>query len=153
MVMMVPAAFSTFASARARSKLTPMVTAAAAEMGLKILFEVRNLNGVPSSRISEIVSLLKPYCMTTMGHVTAEARAISTLKGCGLAGICIDFDGAKRDDELLQTYLAPLCAAARATAGACMIQGLENLHQMAVARLAGVSHASIKASALMASRN
>jgi len=153
MVMVIPAAFSTFASTKARSRLTSMVTAAAQQMGLKVLFEIRNLNGVPPSRISEVVSLLKPHCMTTMGHVTTEARAISALKGCGLSGVCIDFDGAKRDDSTLEAYLSPLCAAARSTAGACMVQGFDNLRQMAVARLAGVSHASAKASALMASRS
>ena len=152
MVMMIPAAFSTFASAKARSRLTTLVGAASREMGLKVLFEIRHLNGVPLGRVSEIVSLLKPHCMTVMGHVTTDARAIGGLKGCGLAGVCLDFDGARRDDGVLEAYLAPLTAAARAATGACMVQGFDNLHQMAVARLAGVSHATIKASALMSSR-
>ncbi len=153
MLMVVPAAFSTFASARTRARLTSVVGIAAREMGLKILFEIRHLNGVPLGRISEIVALLKPHCMTTMGHVTAESRAISGLKGCGLAGVCLDFDGVRRDDEALGAWLTPLAGAARATTGACMIQGFDNLHQMAVARLAGISHATVRASAIMASRS
>ena len=152
MMMIVPAAFSTFASAKARARMMPLVTAAGREMGLKILFEIRHLNGVPMGRISEIVSLLKPYCMTTMGQVTAEPRAMAGLKGSGLAGICLDFDGAPRGDAALETWLAPLAAAARAATGACMIHGLDNLHQMAVARQAGVSHAAIKASTIMTAR-
>jgi hypothetical protein len=152
MVMVVPAAFSTFASARARARLLPLVGAASREMGLKVLFEIRHLNGVPLGRISEIVALLRPHCMTVMGHVTPDVRAIAALKGCGLAGVCIDFDGVRREDGVLEAWLAPMAQAARAATGACMVQGFDNLHQMAVARLAGVSHATIKASALVASR-
>lgn len=152
LVMIIPAAFSTFASAKARSRFMPLVLRAGQEMGLKVLFEVRNLNGVPPGRASEIASMLKPFCMTTMGHALAEPRAISALKGCGFAGACIDYDGARRDDAALESYLASLNTAARASTGACMIKGLDNLHQMAVARLAGVSHASVKSSALMTAR-
>ena len=152
MVMFVPAAFSTFASAKARARIAPVVARAAQEMGLKVLFEIRHLHGVPPGRVSEVVSLLRPYCMTTMGHAPADPRAISALKGCGLSGISVDFDGARRDDAALTTYLAALVTASRAATGACLIQGLDNLHQMAVARLAGASHATIKASALIASR-
>ena len=152
MVMMVPAAFSTFASAKARARLAPLVGAAARGMGLKVLFEIRHLNGVPPGRVSEVAALLRPHCMTVMGHVTADARAIGALKGCGLAGVCLDFDGVRRDDGALESWLAPLAHAARAATGACMFQGFDNLHQMAVARLAGASHATVRASALVASR-
>ena len=152
MLMVVPAAFSTFASARARARLTSVVGSASRSMGLKVLFEIRYLNGVPMGRVSEIVALLKPHCMTTMGHVTSESRAIGGLKGCGLAGVCLDFDGVRRDDGALESWLTPLVGAARAATGACMIQGFDNLHQMAIARQAGVSHATVKASAIMASR-
>jgi len=153
MVMVVPAAFSTFSSARARSRLMPQITAAAHQMGLKVLFEIRQLDGVPPGRISEVTSLLRPHCMTTMGHASAEPRAITALKGCGLAGACIDFDRGKRDNSALEAYLTAISAAARSSTGACLIQGFNNLQEMAIARQAGVSHASVKASALMMAKN
>ncbi|MBW8734039.1 MAG: hypothetical protein JF571_07005 [Asticcacaulis sp.] len=152
MVMFVPAAFSTFASAKARARIAPVVAKAAQEMGLKVLFEIRHLQGVPPGRVSEVAALLRPWCMTTMGHAPADARAIGALKGCGLSGVSIDFDGTRRDDAALATWLASLVTAARAATGACLIQGLDNVHQMAVARMAGASHATIKASALIANR-
>ncbi|EGF91236.1 hypothetical protein ABI_26510 [Asticcacaulis biprosthecium C19] len=152
MVMMIPAAFSTFASAKARARLMPMVSQAAQEMRLKVLFEIRHLNGVPQGRAAEVVSMLKPYCMTALGHAGAEPRAISGLRDRGLAGAVVDYDGARRDDGALEVYLTTFTAAARAATGACMIQGFDSLRQMAVARLAGVSHASLKASALTAAR-
>ena len=152
MLLVVPAAFSSFASVRARSKITSTVTRAAQDMGLKILFEIRNLSGVPLGRVMEVVSLLKPHCMTIMGHAGSDTRAIAGLKGCGLAGACIDHDSTKRDDSALETYLTTLSTAARSSTGACMVVGFDNLHQMAVARLAGITHASVKASALLASR-
>jgi hypothetical protein len=145
MVMVVPAAFSTFASAKSRSKITAMVSAAAQQMGLKVLFEIRNLNGVPMGRTMEIASLLRPYCMTVMGHVGADLRALAALKGCGLAGACVDFDGARRDDNGLEVYLTGLSTASKAATGACMVHGFDNLHQMAVARLSGVTHAGVRA--------
>ena len=39
--------------------------------------------------------------------------------------------------------------AAKVSAGACMVQGFDNYRQMAIARLAGVTHASMKTAALM----
>lgn len=149
MMMVVPAAFSTFASARARQKITVEVAKAAAEMGLKVLFEVRGLDGVPPHRVLEIVSMIKPFCMTAVGSVNADRKAIAALSKCGLSGVCVEYDGAKREEAVLQDYLATLAAAAKLSAGACMVQGFDNYRQMAVARLAGVTHASMKTAALM----
>jgi hypothetical protein len=152
MMMVVPAAFSTFASARARQKITAEVSRAAAEMGLKVLFEVRGLDGVPPHRVLEIVSLIKPFCMTVVGSVSPDRKVISALNKCGLSGVCIEYDGVKRDEDSLKDYLGALSAAAKASAGACMVQGFDNYRQMAVARLAGVTHASMKTAALMSPR-
>jgi len=152
MLMVVPAAFSTFASNRARARITQEVARAGAEMGLKVLFEVRGLDGVPPHRVLEIVSMIKPFCMTAVGAVSADRKAISALAKCGLSGVCVEYDCVKRDDDALKEHLAMLSAAAKASAGACMIQGFDNYRQMAVARLAGVTHASIKAAALISPR-
>ncbi|MFT3996865.1 MAG: hypothetical protein QM667_05620 [Asticcacaulis sp.] len=149
MLMVVPAAFSTFASQRARQKITHEVARAAAEMGLKVLFEVRGLDGVPPHRVLEIVSLIKPFCMTVVGHVSADRKVIANLAKCGLSGVCIEYDGARREDEALVEYLSVLAAAAKQAAGACMVQGFDSYRQMAVARLAGITHGSLKASATM----
>ena len=151
-IMIVPAAFSTFSSARARGRITSAVTRAAQQMGLKVLYEIRQLNGVPLSRVIEITGMLKPYCMTVVGHAGADTKAITGLKGCGLAGAAIDFDGHKRDDSALEVYLSYLSHAARSATGACMIHGFDTLRQMATARLFGVTHASLKASGLVAAR-
>ena len=149
MMMVVPAAFSTFASARARQKITHDVQKAATEMGLKVLFEVRGLDGVPPHRVLEIVSLIKPFCMTVVGSVSPDRKIISALTKCGLSGVCIEYDGAKREEDNLRDYLSALALAAKASAGACMVQGFDNYRQMAVARLAGVTHASMRTAALM----
>ncbi|MGZ3297731.1 MAG: hypothetical protein ACXU8O_01850, partial [Asticcacaulis sp.] len=152
MLMVVPAAFSTFASHRARTRITQDVAKAAVEMGLKVLFEIRGLDGVPPHRVLEIVSMIKPFCMTAVGNVSAERKAIASLSKCGLSGVCVEYDGVKRDEDALKEYLSNLSAAAKSSAGACMVQGFDNYRQMAVARLAGVTHASIKAAALISPR-
>ena len=149
MMMVVPAAFSTFASARARQKITQEVQKAAVEMGLKVLFEVRGLDGVPPHRVLEIVSLIKPFCMTVVGSVSPDRKVIAGLTKCGLSGVCVEYDGAKRDEDNLRDYLGGLAATAKLSAGACMVQGFDNYRQMAVARLAGVTHASMRTAALM----
>jgi hypothetical protein len=152
MVMLIPAAFSTFAAARARAKITQDAAKAATELGLKVLFEVRGLDGVPPHRVLEIVSMIKPFCMTVVGSVSPERKAIANLAKCGLSGVSVEYDGAKRDDAMLNEYLSGLSTAAKAAAGACMVQGFDNYRQMAVARISGVTHASIKAAAMMSPR-
>ena len=87
--------------------------------------------------------------MTVVGSVSADRKVISSLNKCGLSGVCIEYDGQKRDEEQLKDYLSGLSAAAKVSAGACMVQGFDNYRQMAVARLAGVTHASMKTAALM----
>ncbi len=149
-LMVVPVAFSTLASGRGRAKITGEVSKAAAEMGMKVLFELRGLSGVPAHRVLEIISMIKPYCMTAVGHIGSDLRAIQGIRQCGFSGVCVTYDGAERDPETLKEYLTTLSSAAKGAAGACMIQGFDNLRQMAVARLAGVSHASVKSSALLA---
>jgi hypothetical protein len=152
LIMIVPAAFSTFSSARARGRITSAVSQAAQEMGLKVLYEVRQLNGVPPGRVSEITGMLKPFCMTVVGHAGADTKAIAALKGCGLAGAAVDYDGHRRDDSALEVYLSSISNAAKSTTGACMIHGFDTLRQMATARLAGVTHASVKSSGLVTAR-
>ena len=149
-LIVVPVAFSTMASARSRNKAIADVSKAASDLGMKVLYEIRGLAGVPSHRILEVVSLIKPYCMTVVGHVGSELRAIQAVRQCGFSGVCVTYDGADRSQTVLEDYLKDLSVAAKASAGACMVQGFDNLRQMAVARLAGVSHASVKASALQA---
>lgn len=149
-LIVVPVAFSTMASVRGRSQATGAVSKAAAEMGMKVLYELRGLGGVPAHRIMEIVSLIKPYCMTVVGHVASDRRSIDAVRQSGFSGVCLTYDGVVRDQAALQEHLKELSAAAKAAAGACMMQGFDNLRQLAVARLAGVSHASVKTSALLA---
>jgi hypothetical protein len=149
-LIVVPVAFSTMASARSRNKAIADVSKAASDMDMKVLYEIRGLAGVPSHRILEVISLIKPYCMTVVGHVGSELRAIQAVRQCGFSGVCVTYDGVERSQTVLEDYLKDLSVAAKASAGACMVQGLDNLRQMAVARLAGVSHASVKASALQA---
>ncbi len=153
LLMIVPAAFSSFASARSRQRILGEIGNAARSMGLKVLFEIRDLNGVPPHRVLEVLALIKPFCMTVMGNVGPEPRAIAGLKGCGLSGACVDYDGTPRNDEALTQYLTALSAAARAATGACMVRGFDSLHQVAVARLAGITHASAKAVSMNAPRN
>ncbi|MEM9966424.1 MAG: hypothetical protein AAGC58_13875 [Asticcacaulis sp.] len=153
MMMVVPAAFSTFASQRARQKITQDVAKAASELGLKVLFEIRELDGVPPHRVLEIVSLIKPFCMTVVGHVSADRKAITALNKCGLSGVCIEYDGVRREDDALNDYLSSLGAVARASVGAFMVQGFESYRQMAVARLAGATHASLRPGAMITPRS
>ena len=148
-LMIVPVAFSTLASARGRSKVLGPASTAAGAMDLKILVEIHGLKGVPPHRIQEIVHLIRPFCRIVVGRAAAEPRAIQILRHCGLAGVCIEYDGVMRDDASLLEYLGALRSAAKLASGACMTRELDNFHQMAVARLAGISHASIKTVSLL----
>ncbi|MFT4089371.1 MAG: hypothetical protein QM645_01470 [Asticcacaulis sp.] len=152
MMVVVPAAFSTFASQRARQKITQDVAKAAGELGLKVLYEIRELDGVPPHRVLEIVSLVKPFCMTVVGHVSADRKAIAALHKCGLSGVSVEYDGVKREEDALSDYLSAMGTVARSSVGAFMMQGFESYRQMAVARLAGATHASLRAGAMMAPR-
>ncbi|WP_298329124.1 hypothetical protein [Asticcacaulis sp.] len=144
MVMVVPAAFSTFSSARGRARMISEVSAACRDLGLRCIFEVRDIDGVPQGRMSEVVTLLRPFSMTCIGNVRANPKSISVVKDCGLGGVSVSIDTRDTDDEALETQLSELSAAARSTTGACMVEGFQTLRQLAVAKAAGISHASLR---------
>ena len=148
MVMVVPASFSTFASVKARARLTAEVGQAARAMSVKVIFELRHLAGVPPSRVSEIIGFLRPFSMTCVGNAAPDTRAIAGLKGLGLGGISIELDTNFFDDSSLEAVLCSLSTASRTAAGACMIQGFRNFHEVAVAKRCGVTHASTRATVM-----
>ena len=107
----------------------------------------------------------------------AHERAVADAVRAGLPGVAISISSdilpeikeyPRTSTTVINAYVQPvvraysearsekdmeaLSAAAKASAGACMIQGFDNYRQMAVARLAGVTHASIKAAALISPR-
>ncbi len=151
-LIVIPMAFSTLASTRGRTRAMTAIANAAADLNMKALIEIRGLSGVPQHRILEIVYLIKPFCRIVVGTATADKRAIQGLKQCGLAGVCLDYDGTERESDVLREYLEILSSAAKLATGACMMREFDSFRQMAVARLAGVTHASLKTAVLKASR-
>ena len=128
------------------------ISNAAADLNMKVLIEIRGLSGVPPHRILEIVYLIKPYCRIIIGSAAPDRRAIQNLKQCGLAGVCLEYDGVKRDPDALLEHLEVLSSAAKLATGACMMREFDSYHQMAVARLAGVTHGSVKTAVLKSAR-
>ncbi|MFP1132652.1 hypothetical protein [Asticcacaulis sp. W401b] len=145
MVMVVPAAFSTFSSTRGRARMITEVSRGCKELGIRCIFEVKDIDGVPTGRMSEIVAMLRPFSMTCIGSVKANPKSISGVKDCGLGGVSVCIDAGETDDTELESQLSLLSAAARISAGACMVEGFQSLRQLAVAKVAGISHASLQA--------
>ena len=141
-VMVVPATFHTMTSARARGKIISEITSAAAELDLKIIFELRELSNVPSHRVTEIVTFLKPFCKAVIGNIGTDMKSVISAKGCGLDGVVLEYDRVERSTEEFNNYLKSVEAAAKLNSGIFLINGLENIQQIeAISNIAGISHA------------
>lgn len=141
-MMSVPATFQTMTSARARGKILSEITKAASELNLKILFELRELSNVPPHRLTEILTFLKPFCKAVIGHIGTDMRSIISIRGCGLDGVCLEYDRVERNTLELSNYLKNLNTAVKINTGIFMINGLENVNQIEIfSNVSGITHA------------
>lgn len=143
--VVVPLAFSTISSSRGRSGLVQAFCDARDDLSLKTVVSLCNVRGVPPGRLAEVVSLIQPFCFAVTATVDPERAAVKHLAGCGLRGLAFKFDRrlAGESDVEVFAWLKSLDRLARPVAPVRMIAGLSSPRHLALARLAGLTHASL----------
>lgn len=146
-MFVLPASFSTLSSQRGRRLFMDHVENLGRRFERRVAIEIRDLRGVPASRLAEVVSLIKPVCHAVLGEVEPDRIDIAATASCGLNGLSVrprrDWTRDARQIEQfaslgeLARRIAPIALTRAFTA-----EGLEHLGK------AGFSHATIGAEQL-----
>lgn len=143
-LLVMPVAFSTLSGQKGRKGVIDQIREAAEKMRLLTLLELRDLDGVPVHRIAEVAGLLRPYCYRIVGQTASDGRKIKTLSNAGLSAVSVDMDMGGLSDAALFDALRGLATEARCHVGNCLVQGFSSLHQLAIGKLAGITHGVLR---------
>ena len=146
-MIMLPAAFTTLGSSRGRAALVNAMTEAKVDAWMRVVCEIDELDGAPTSRLIEAVSLIKPFCYAILGRTGGNRRTMDAIATAGFNGASRLFDPAA-PDEILFERLQWFAESARERMKVCMSFGLTRRQGVALASAAGVSHTAIGAPTL-----
>ena len=137
-VCLAPVSFATLSSQRGRRSLFELVEALASGTR-RIVFEIRDLKGVPASRLTEVVGLVRPLVYGLVGEVEADRTQIAGLAGCGLNGLSIRTLADWARDPRLVDHFQSAAALARRIAPFCLARA-PAAERLPVIRDAGYTH-------------
>lgn len=106
-----------------------------------IILEVTELSeGVPQSRLAEMVSMLAPYSRAVLARAPSETADLRGWRRCGLSGITLDCAHLSASDRNAQFRLSAFAKAAAEVAPACVGYALESRSLLLAAWAAGFTH-------------
>ncbi len=141
--LILPVSFTTLSSKRGRATLAEFFRAAQESVQRGLICEVCDIEGVPPSTMLAVTSLMRPFCLFLIGHLsTAPTNGLAALKDAGLQGVSIERPPGLGSDAAFDAFAKSLTAAAKPVVRAVMIYGLTGPRQAAIASLHGASHAS-----------
>lgn len=142
----LPVSYSSVASVKAREATLRMIRRTQEIARETVLIELDDLDaGIPSSRLLEVVSLIKPFCLGVLGRVRPTRKALDAVRGCGLKGLVLDAGGGigrtpAEDAIVLRAFVE----AGVSIAPNLIVHGLADPVMIEVAKAAGVTHASLE---------
>jgi hypothetical protein len=146
-LLILSAAFSTLGATRGRMSLSAALREAKVDANTRIVCEIRELDGAPPALLAEAVALLKPFCYATLGLCGEGRAAIETLAPCGFTGLAMKLFDSSDDRQALLRRMQIFAAQARPGKKVCMAFGLSSPMDLALAQMAGLTHASMRADA------
>jgi hypothetical protein len=109
------------------------------------LIEIADLDpGVPPSRLIEVVSLIKPFCLGVLARVRPSRKALDAVRGCGLKALIIDAHALGRGRAETAALLKAFADAGHGIAPNLIAHGLEDIDMIQAAKAAGLTHASVR---------
>ena len=138
----VPISYSSAASIRGRELALQILRRQRDAARETCLIEITDLDaGVPPSRLLEVVSLLKPFCLDVLARVRPSLKALEAVRACGLRGLILEAHGLGKGPEL-GPRLKAFVEAAHGIAPILIVHGLDRPDLIPLASRAGFTHAS-----------
>ena len=151
--VMIPASFRTMGSRKGRNQVMASIEAAPARVKSSVLIELVEVDkGTPPGRLTEVAGLLHAVCRGVFVRVTPGKDVVPPERGSRLQGLTLavgDLIGdAKITNEML-TFAEQM----RGLAPALVVQGLPSDVMFAMATVAGLSHACVRAPSAAAAKS
>jgi hypothetical protein len=106
-----------------------------------LILEITDLSaGLPQSRLTEVVSMLAPYCRAVLARAPSENHDVRAWRGCGLSGVTLDCRSFDASDRKGLQRLAIFAQRAAEASVACVGYGLPATNLMLAAWAAGFTH-------------
>jgi hypothetical protein len=142
--LILPVSFMTLSSQRGRAMLAEFFRVAKDDVQQGLICEVCDIEGVPPSALLAAISLIRPFCVFTVGRLGAAPQSpLTAYKDAGLQGISIECPPNLDSDDTFSAFAKQVVGASRpAVKGAVMLYGVAGPHQAAIASLCGATHAS-----------
>jgi len=141
-LLFAPVAFCTLATPRGRREVLEILAEAQLRLNARLVLEITHLDqGLPPSRLVEVLSLLRPTCKAVFARVRIERRAIMALTDCTLAGASIEAAHiADPEDADLLTRIRLVLAS---VGPRLLLHNLRSTAAIHAAHAAGISYASL----------
>ena len=144
--LLLPVSYTTLASQRGRAPLIARFKDATAGVEKGLVCEICDIEGVPGSALAAVAVLIKPFCLIVVGKLReAPARTPEDLRGVRLQGVAFEAGQHPLDHQEFMTWAERAVANAKRVARSVIIHGLSGTEYLALAGLAGASHASLGA--------
>jgi hypothetical protein len=106
-----------------------------------LILEITDLaEGLPHSRLTEVVSMLAPYCRAVLARSPSENADPRIWRGCGLSGVGLDCRHLEATDRGAQQRLAIFARRAAEASLSCIGYGLPTSSLMLAAWASGFTH-------------
>lgn len=144
--LFLPVSYTTLASQRGRGPLIARFKEATAGVEKGVVCEICDIEGVPGSALAAVTVLIKPFCLIVVGKLReAPARTPEHLRDVRLQGIAFASGQHPLDHQDFIAWAERAVANAKCVTRSVIIHGLSAPEYLALASLAGASHASLGA--------
>jgi hypothetical protein len=141
--LILPVSFATLANHRGRATLMEFFRAAQANVQRGLICEVCDIEGVPPGAMLATVSLIRPFCLFVIGHLSAPPTSpLSGWQDVGLQGFSLECPPTAPSDDAFGAFCRAAVAATRPVARSLLLYGVAGPRRAALASLHGATHAS-----------
>jgi hypothetical protein len=142
--LILPVSFVTLSNQRGRAMLVEFFRAARTSVKQGLICEVCDIEGVPPSALLAAVSLIKPFSLFVVGHLSeVPARPLAEFKDAGLQGLSIERPASAASEGDFAAFVKATLTAARPMTRTLMVHNLDSPREAAIAGLLGATHGSL----------
>ncbi len=144
--LFLPVSYTTLSSQRGRGPLIARFKEATAGVEKGVVCEICDIEGVPGSALAGVTVLIKPFCLIVVGKLRdAPTRTPEDLRDVRLQGVAFEAGHHPTEHSDFMHWAERTITSARRVTRSVVIHGLSKPEYLALAGLAGASHASLSA--------
>jgi hypothetical protein len=143
--LIIPVSYITLSNRLGRNGLATLFDKATAFVRAGVICEVCDIEGVPQPALLTATSLIRPYCIFSVGLLQgAPDRGLVSLRHGGLHAISFEAPGGIVGDAEFLSWSKGAVRAAKLVAKSVMIYRVASPRHAGIAALTGASHVSLR---------